>query len=277
MQVPVVVFAKKLVEQYWGGVLIEDVPKKQNNFGIPRRTTVEQYGTPIMDAASAALLGDDDDDHMLFTTDQLEEDLNGTAHRVTNGSSNHMFQDAQEYLPENDQFYDARQDVDNETTAADSIPSLHTAQSGRSSKRRRKPSPKLRQQPQQQQQRQRQFFAPADPPKPPPKARKKVAPKKKTPAVPKRKIEPLAKQVIPGSGRGARQKMFTWDDRMVQLAEYKEKFGHIAIPTVRRDPYYNLGLWLAAQRSLYRKNSLRKERLNDLRKLGCVGFGGPGG
>ena len=87
-----------------------------------------------------------------------------------------------------------------------------------------------------------------------------------------KKYEPLAPQVIPS--RANRAKLFTWADRMVQLAEYKAKFGHVAIPTVRRDPYYNLGLWLAAQRSLYRKNTLKKERLTELRELGCVGFGG---
>jgi Helicase associated domain len=195
-----------------------------------------------------------DDDPFLFTADQLEEELIAANSGVLDTS-------------------------DGGDTAADSVPSLQTADSNESGrpKRKRKPSTRLQEANRQQSEQQSKAKpavvppepepAPA-PPKPTPKERKPPAKRRKSV---KKKYEPLAPQVIPS--RSNRQKLFTWSDRMVQLADYKEKFGHVAIPTVRRDPYYNLGLWLAAQRSLYRKNSLKKERLNELRELGCVGFG----
>lgn len=225
----------------------------------------------------AHLMGDDDP--FLFTTDQLEEELNT--------ANNELLLDS--HTP---------------TTTADSVPSLQTADSGEESgrpKRKRKPSPKAqlvqeeseRQQTTQhpkQSKRRTKTIAIVEPTlseqptkttsrkppkqrKPPPvKAAASTSTKKRKKTIFKAKYEPLAPQVHPSRGQN-RQKTFTWADRMVQLADYKSKFGHVAIPTVRRDPYYNLGLWLAAQRSLHRKNNLKKDRLDELRQLGCVGFG----
>lgn len=200
-----------------------------------------------------------DDDPFLFTADQLEAELNVADSGVLDTS-------------------------DEGDTAADSVPSLQTSDSGESGrpKRKRKPSTRLQEATQQHQQQTRAakpaLVAPepepaTEPPKTASKQRKPPTKRRKSSTF-KKKYEPLAPQVIPSKAN--RQKLFTWSDRMVQLAEYKEKFGHVAIPTVRRDPYYNLGLWLAAQRSLYRKNSLKKERLAELRELGCVGFGSGG-
>lgn len=292
VQMPVVEFARKLVEDVWGGELIEEEvlvdnsehkqPKEEQpeqqeaishsnsndshdsstHNSTPIQVVSEDYSHEeeeeedddnhsVMDVASATLqgMGDLDDDHMLFTTDQLEEDLNGAPVATqTNG------------IHELDR-YELDLGDDGTLTAQtidSSVPSLATAVTTTSSKRKRKPTTKALS----------TTTAPA------PKHTKK-APKRRKKSPVKKHVEPLAPQVHSGSGRGGRHKMFTWADRMVQLADYKKEFGHIAIPTVRRDPYYNLGLWLAAQRSLYRKNSLRKDRLQDLRDLGCLGFGGP--
>jgi len=284
IQMPVKLFAKKLVEDTWGGELIQEEIKEEelpitseiSHSSSSSSSACGDYG--IMDVHSAALTSfmEDDDDHFLFPTDQLEEEL------ATANQEMMMTATVASTTTE------VQEETDNHTVA-ESVPSLQTAVTtsakssrptrGERAKRGRQlsPEPTLQSEP--------AATASSTSTATPAVAastsattstsKKKAAAKKK--ASTKKKVEPLAKQVIPGSGRGARQKMFTWVDRMVQLADYKKTFGHIAIPTVRRDPYYNLGLWLAAQRSLYRKNSLRKERLSDLRELGCVGFGGPGG
>lgn len=292
---PVKLFAKKLVEEIWGGELIQEEIKEQElmeeeqlPISLPSQISQsssnssstsgddtfpdEHYG--IMDVASAALTSfmEEDDDHFLFPTDQLEEELATANQEMMTATSTTTTTEVQE-------------ETDNHTVAESvmSVPSLQTAVTtsttssrstrGERAKRRLQlsPEPALQAEPAATTTTTTSKTTPAASTS----TKKKTTAKKKASA--KRKVEPLAKQVIPGSGRGARQKMFSWDDRMVQLQDYKDQFGHIVIPTVRRDPYYNLGLWLAAQRSLYRKNSLRKERLGDLRKLGCVGFGGPGG
>ncbi|CAB9504714.1 expressed unknown protein [Seminavis robusta] len=94
------------------------------------------------------------------------------------------------------------------------------------------------------------------------------------------KYHPTKKRYKPGPKANpkatyARQKLFTWEDRMEQLTAWKDENGHLKIPTIRGRSDYNLGLWMAAQRSLYKKKTLRKERLVDLRRLGAHGFDGP--
>lgn len=82
----------------------------------------------------------------------------------------------------------------------------------------------------------------------------------------------------PGKGRSQpRSGCFTFEDRQVQMKEFFEIHGHLKVPTAKQGIYYNLGAWLAAQKSLYRKGGLKSDRLKVLRELGCVGFGGPAG
>ncbi|CAB9516929.1 expressed unknown protein [Seminavis robusta] len=73
----------------------------------------------------------------------------------------------------------------------------------------------------------------------------------------------------------ARQKLFTWDDRIEQLTAWKNEHGHLKIPTNLGRPDRSLGLWLAAQRSLYSRDNIRQDRLDELRRLGANGFDGP--
>ncbi|CAB9499486.1 helicase [Seminavis robusta] len=68
-------------------------------------------------------------------------------------------------------------------------------------------------------------------------------------------------------------KLYTWEDRLVQLEDWKKEHGHLNIP--RKQQNYDLGAWLLAQRSLYLRGIIRKERLADLHRLGVPGFGIP--
>ncbi|CAB9506371.1 Probable chromatin-remodeling complex ATPase chain [Seminavis robusta] len=60
--------------------------------------------------------------------------------------------------------------------------------------------------------------------------------------------------------------------RITQLKKWKKAHGHLKVPVVRGSA--DLGAWMAAQRSLYRKGTLHEARLADLRRLGASGFGG---
>ena len=70
---------------------------------------------------------------------------------------------------------------------------------------------------------------------------------------------------------------FTWDERMEQLQAHRDLHGHNEVPTTKyNNPHKELGQWLAAQRSLYKYGKMKKERVMDLRRLGCSSFGGGG-
>jgi len=68
----------------------------------------------------------------------------------------------------------------------------------------------------------------------------------------------------------------SWDDRVKQLREYKNRHGHLKIPV--SDP--DLGWFVSSQREEYRKrcdgkpSSLTDDRYNDLNQLGFVFVGG---
>jgi len=69
-----------------------------------------------------------------------------------------------------------------------------------------------------------------------------------------------------------------WPERLNQLREFKKQYGHMQISTSKtNNPWMNLGSWLAAQKSLYKKAQLKEDRLKILQDLGCIGFGGPAG
>ena len=89
-----------------------------------------------------------------------------------------------------------------------------------------------------------------------------------TSTVPRQNILPNRKPK-----RKQRQNMFTFEDRILQLQKYKNIHGHADVPAIKKSPDYNLGLWLAAQRSLYKSNKMKPDRLDELRRLSCAGFG----
>lgn len=253
---PVVVFARKLVEDVWGGQLIEEE--------IVRKHAASDDGDVPLDTKRdrAHARGDEKeaDDHMLLGTDPLDAindhnspdpyrrdylyDGSGNSGSGSRRRRSTKFVDAledEEAMEEtygyrsrrfmDDEFFDAHESVQ------DSMPSLHTATSSL------------------------------------PKASKPKKRKRKAPSAPR--AAPAPKK--PAGMRGNRIACFTWEDRMVQLKEYSDIFGHLKVPTAKKGQYYTLGAWLAAQKSLYKKGTLKKERLADLRRLGCVGFGGPAG
>ena len=255
---PVVIFARKLVEEVWGGQLIEEeIVRKQAAGGS------DDGDMPLDNPTKRDKVGGDereDEDHTLLGTDRHFDDGRNSPdpyrrdyyHDGSGGNSGNSgsrrkrsqkFEDAYEdedameetygYRSRRfmeDEFFDARESVQ------ESMPSLHTATSS---------FPKTSK----------------------PKKRKRRAPS--TPRAPSPKK--------PGGMRGNRIACFTWEDRMVQLKEYSDLFGHLKVPTAKKGQYYTLGAWLAAQKSLYKKGTLKTERLADLRSLGCVGFGGPAG
>jgi Helicase associated domain len=63
----------------------------------------------------------------------------------------------------------------------------------------------------------------------------------------------------------------TWEQHFENLKEYKEQHGH-ANPRRSQGPWFELGNWLASQRVRFRKGSLRMEKAELLRSLGCSGF-----
>ena len=227
---PVITFARKLVEEVWGGHLTEEEILKKQATPADDDTDALMNSSPA-DHLQRSASGNDnrihtrhdddeeEDEHMLFTTDQLEADASGgpSYHRrreyYHEGSAqasgarrrraSQKFMDAledEEALQEEyrwgahrldgDEFYDAHESVQ------DSMPSLHTAVSSVS--------------------RARSVYGK--------KKRKKRGPNKK--AAPKK-----------ASMRGNRQGCFTWQDRMVQLQDYKDIHGHLRVPTAKKGVY----------------------------------------
>lgn len=267
---PVVVFARKLVEDIWGGRLVETEivrkPPATDDGDLPMVSSSQIASDPVRAASAkrndAIQAGpeDNDEEDTFFSTDQIDIDAPNSPDPYrrdyyhdgsgNSGSGSRRRRASQKFMDAlededavgeaygwrsrrfmDDEFYDAHESVQ------DSMPSLHTATSSL--------------------------------PKSKSKKKKRKAPSISHPQAPAPKK--------PAGMRGSRIACFTWADRMVQLQEYKDLFGHLKVPTAKKGKYYTLGAWLAAQKSLYKKGTLKKERLADLRALGCVGFGGPAG
>ena len=59
----------------------------------------------------------------------------------------------------------------------------------------------------------------------------------------------------------------SWSDWLTILKTFVDREGHACVPTFHKEGRANLGTWVAAQRQHYRKNSLKKNRVDDLEKL----------
>jgi len=71
---------------------------------------------------------------------------------------------------------------------------------------------------------------------------------------------------------GFRRRHTKFQDRVEQLKAFKNLRGHAHVTTEKGSPSRALGIWLAHQRSYFKKGKLRRERLEILRGLNCPGF-----
>ena len=58
----------------------------------------------------------------------------------------------------------------------------------------------------------------------------------------------------------ANPKTVSWQERIAQLTSFKLKYGLLEIPTSRLNPDFKLGGWLAAQRSLQKRENEQRTR-----------------
>jgi hypothetical protein len=59
----------------------------------------------------------------------------------------------------------------------------------------------------------------------------------------------------------------SWENRLLQLVKFKEKYGHVQVPA-RYQQNPQLGQWVTNQRSLHKSGKLKEERIDKLNEIG---------
>ena len=69
------------------------------------------------------------------------------------------------------------------------------------------------------------------------------------------------------------KKITKWEARFNELMEFKERHGHVNVPT-KTDEFPILGPWLKRQKKIAREGTMRKDKYDRLKDIG-FDFGGP--
>jgi hypothetical protein len=95
----------------------------------------------------------------------------------------------------------------------------------------------------------------------------------KAPPDKKKKLNTSPKPQAKTSKRGQNAEWLTFEERMAQLQDFKDRNGHVYPPVSKLKPDGDLGQWLSSKRSQHKKGDVKPHQLKALRRFGCIGFG----